>query len=254
MKSLISTTGKEIVVSCAAKPEFPLIVSNNNTVRIPHACETSCVYPNSPQEYWKSGSWTLLPPPPPPPSLQALETAFQPPKLQHSLRQTAMGVFFFRPFAESQHCLQAENNHVSPWNNSRRPLLCQPRRLVWDASSFSRPISNHFRPAGTFQRGKHRGRGGAHTRNRRSTRLQEHGGGGGGGEGRSSKRINFQPRWGHCNGWCYWGWWLHHVLLGFPSRFSFRTGSGQKPLILWCSRNHPFIVFFRSFLLLLCHN
>lgn len=36
-----------------------------------------------------------------------------PQKLQHSLRRTVRGVCSFRPFAESQHQLKAENNHMS---------------------------------------------------------------------------------------------------------------------------------------------
>lgn len=36
-----------------------------------------------------------------------------PQKLQHSLRRTVRGVCSFRPFAESQHRLKAENNHMS---------------------------------------------------------------------------------------------------------------------------------------------
>lgn len=54
-----------MLVYCAAVVQlnlnFPALYWHSSNHRI---VKTSCVHPNSPQEYWKSGRWTLLPPPP----------------------------------------------------------------------------------------------------------------------------------------------------------------------------------------------
>lgn len=89
-------------------------------------CQTSRVYPNSPQEYVKSGSWGLLPPPPlcicrrwkAHFSSQGCSTAWGEPSS-------------FRPFVESQHRPKSWKSSQVPQKQEQRASAVEPPSGRW---------------------------------------------------------------------------------------------------------------------------